>query len=81
MGTLILISNYNDCGLEEAAIKYLEAHPNYGKNIPLFSYRNGKIYTVEDVRNNVDGELNRLIRNTIITAIDLLTRGKRVLDM
>lgn len=77
---LIIANNYDDHGLRAKIIEYPEKHPDYGKNKPYMCYRNGKSYTLEDIRQNIDGELDKVVRNTIMLALDLLTRGKRVLD-
>jgi hypothetical protein len=77
---LIIANNYDDHGLRAKVIEYLEAHPDYGKNKPYMCYRNGKIYTLEDIRQNVDGELDKVVRKMIMLALDLLTRGKRFLE-
>ena len=76
---LIIANNYDDHGLKAKVIEYLEKHPDYGKNKPYMCYRNGKSYTLEQVRENIDGELDKAVKNMILLALDLLTRGKRYL--
>lgn len=76
---LIAVNSYDDHGLRDKVIQYIESHPKYEEDTPYFCYRSGKSYTLKDVRNKVDGELDKMIRNLLFLTFDLLTRGELTL--